>query len=54
MGRKPKGFLLVRNLPLETAQEHFVTKIILTMCEIKKISYLPERKRNSEKDITPQ
>ena len=44
-----KSLLLVGNWLLETAPEHFVTKIILTMCEIQEISYLPESKRNSKK-----
>ena len=39
----------IGNWLFETAPEHFVTKIILTMCEIKEISYLPECKRNSKK-----
>ena len=41
-----KSLLLVGNWLLETAPEHFVTKINLTMCEIQEISYLPESKRN--------
>ena len=37
-----KSLLLVGNWLLETAPEHFVTKFILTMCEIQEISCLPE------------
>ena len=44
-----KSLLLVRNWLLETAPVHFVTKIILTMCKIQEISYLPESKRNLKK-----
>ena len=43
-----KACSLLENWLLETAPEHFVTKIILTMCEIQEISYLPESKRNSK------
>ena len=44
-----KSLLLVGNWLLETTSEHFATKIILTICKIQKISYLPESKRNSKK-----
>ena len=39
-----KSFLLAGNWLLETTQEQFVPKIILTMCEVQEISYLPESK----------
>ena len=44
-----KILLLVGDWLLETVREHFVTKTILTMCEIREISYVFERKRNSKK-----
>ena len=43
-----KSFLLVGNWLPETAPEHFVTKINLTMCKIQEISYVPESKPNSK------
>ena len=41
-------FLLVVDWLLEIASEQFSTKSILAMCEIQKISYLPESKQNSK------
>ena len=44
-----KSLLLVTNWFLSNTKNHFITNILLTLCETQEIMYLPETKRSAPK-----